>query len=521
MMKKMLSLCLAVCLLLGCALSAGAEGVSYPLDGGNEPLTILTTLGSNANAAMAGYDNWNETEFIKTWIEKSGVNFTMKEVADKAAIVLNLASGEYPDVVMAHASYYNGGLTAMINDELAIDLMDYADYMPDYLATLDIDPQYRPYVTYSDGGIYFFTNITEPGSINLHFRGMVVRQDFLDKLNMEAPTTNQEFRDLLVAFKEQLGCDIPLCGNWWKSVLVTDGFCTTEYGLVSGAGYQVDGKYHYGAYEEGYRGLMGYLNQLYAEGLLDPNFQTTDEPTSQANLLSGATGVHPTSVARISTISIRTEDPEFKLTGLGSLNGSDGTTAYFSQTATLTPGGINAYVTADCKQPELAVAMYNWLYTDEGKIISNFGPEGLCHTIDENGNPVFTEYMTNNSNGLSLDQMLYVQTMANRPKFALAEASVQLFPMPEQVQAMKNWDKTQVNTYLLPSYSVLDADAALEASNLWIDISTYISESTAKFITGEKNLEGDFDAYLAQLKSMGMDRYIEIQQNALDAYYGK
>ena len=41
MMKKMLSLCLAVCLLLGCALSAGAEGVSYPLDGGNEPLTIL------------------------------------------------------------------------------------------------------------------------------------------------------------------------------------------------------------------------------------------------------------------------------------------------------------------------------------------------------------------------------------------------------------------------------------------------------------------------------------------------
>ena len=519
MMKKMLSLCLAVCLLLGCALSAGAEGVSYPLDGGNEPLTIL--MGVEGNAPNAGYANWNETEFIKTWIEKSGVNFTVKEVADNAAIVLNLASGEYPDMVMAYENYYNGGLTAMINDELAVSLTQYADYMPDYLAALDLDPSYRPYVTYTDGNIYFFANLIEPGNITTHWRGMVVRQDFLDKLNMKAPTTNQEFHDMLVAFKEQLGCEIPLCGNWWKNVLVTDGFCSTEYGLVSGERYQVDGKYHYGAYEEGYRGLMGYLNQLYTEGLLDPNFQTTDEPTSQASLLSGQTGAHPTSCARINTIWARSENPEFKLAGLGSLNGSDGTTAYFTQTDTLTPSRANAYVTADCKQPELAVALFNWLYTDEGKIISNFGPEGLCWTPDENGNPVLTEYMTKNENGLSLDQMLYVHTMGNRPELSLSALSLQRFAMPEQLAAMQTWDKTQSRTYLLPSYSVLDADAATEATALWTDISTYISESTAKFITGEKNLEGDFDAYLAQLKSMGMDRYIEIQQNALDAYYGK
>ena len=519
MMKKILSLCLAVCLLLGCALTASADGVSYPLDGSNEPLVILMAVESNA--PNAGYANWNETEFIKTWIEKSGINFTMKEVPDDAAIVLNLSSGEYPDVVMAYENYYNGGLTAMINDELAINLMDYADYMPDFLATIDSDPQFRPFFTYSDGGIYKFANITEPSSINLHWRGMVVRQDFLDKLNMAAPTTNQEFHDMLAAFKDQLGCETPLCGNWWKSVLINDGFCSTEYGLVSGGAYQVDGKYHYGAYEDEYRGLMGYLNQLYAEGLFDPNFQTTDEPTSQANLLSGETGAHPTSCARINTISVRAEDPEFKLTGLGSLNGSDGTTAYFTQTDTLTPGACSAFVTADCKQPELAVAMYNWLFTDEGRIISNFGPEGLCWTPDENGNPVFTEYMTKNENGLSLDNMLYIQSMANRPKIALSAQSLQRFAMPEQIKAMQNWNKTQVNSYLLPSYSVLDADAATEASALWTDLSTYISENTAKFITGEKNLVDDFDAYLAQLKSMGMDRYIEIQQNALDAYYGK
>ncbi len=39
-------------------------------------------------------------------------------------------------------------------------------------------------------------------------------------------------------------------------------------------------------------------------------------------------------------------------------------------------------------------------------------------------------------------------------------------------------------------------------------------------MNGQKNLEGDFDDYLAQLKSMGMEDWIAIQQDALDAYLG-
>ncbi len=42
-----------------------------------------------------------------------------------------------------------------------------------------------------------------------------------------------------------------------------------------------------------------------------------------------------------------------------------------------------------------------------------------------------------------------------------------------------------------------------------------------QFVTGELNTEEDFDAYIAQLKSMGMGRLIEIEQIALDEYYSK
>lgn len=519
-MKKILSLVLALSLMFSCAVSVAAEeSPVYPLDGTNEPLTLLMV--ADPNTPNAGYSGWGDTAFVKEWQKQTGINIEVKEAADDAALILNLSSGEYPDIVMMSEGTYNGGLTAIVEDELAINLLDYAEYMPDYLNLINGVDDYRRYVTTAEGEMYFFSNFFATDNGAVHWRGMVMRQDFLDQLNMAVPTTNEEFYSLLVAMRDQLGCDIPLAGNWWKEVLFDDGFCSTEYGLVNAAAYQKDGVYHYGAYEAEYRELLRYVKRLYDEGLLDPNFQTTDEATSQASLLSGETGVHPTSCARINTISVRATDDNFKLVAAGSLGGSDGTKAYFSQTDTLTPARVNAYITADCDQPELAVQLFNWIYTEYGAIVADFGPEGLCWTYNEEGVPTFTEYMTHNESGLSLDQMLYVESMMNRPKVSSLAASEQRFPMQEQRDAMEIWHQTDSFTYLLPTYSIADAEMSAEAANLWTDISTYMNESRVKFITGELNLEADFDAYLAQLKTMGMDRYIEIQQMALDAYYGK
>lgn len=516
-MKKILSLIMALAMLLSCT-SALAE-VAYPLDGSNEPLTLLMI--AENNAPNVGYAGWGETAFVKEWQKQTGINLEIKEAADDAALILNLSSGTYPDIVMMYESAYNGGLTSIIEDELAINLLDYAEYMPDYLNLVNGVEDYRRYVTNADGGMYFFANFFATDNGAVHWRGMVLRQDMLDKLNMAAPQTNEEFYNYLVACRDQLGVDIPFAGNWWQSVLFDDGFASTEYGLVNAVGHQKDGKYHYGSYEPEYREYLRFVKKLYDEGLMDPNFQTTDEATSQASLLNGETGAHPTSCARINTISARATDEAFKLVAVSSLDGSDGTKAYFSQTDSLTPARINAYITADCKQPELAVQLFNWLYTEYGTIVADFGPEGKCWNYDENGVPTFTEYMTKNEAGLSLDQMLYVETMMNRPKVSTLAASEQRFPMDEQRAALSTWHETDSFTYLLPAYSIADADLSAEATDLWSDIGTYIGECRVKFITGEMNLEDDFDNYLAQLKTMGMDRYIEIQQGALDAYYSK
>ncbi|NLB78031.1 MAG: extracellular solute-binding protein [Clostridiaceae bacterium] len=482
----------------------------------NITLSILTVADSNVQSA--GYNDWGDTEFCKYWQEATGVNLDIKSMT-KEAVQLQLSSGDYPDIARICDSTYPGGLLKKIEDELAIDLMDYADYMPDYLNTIHITEEYENYVTYTDGGIYFFANFIEVGNPTLSWRGVVLRQDFLDKLGMEIPTTNQEFYDVLKAFKDDLGCDAPFSASWWYNLLV-DGFMTTEYGLVTSRSYQKDGKYYYGAYEKEYKDALAYLNRLYNEGLLDINFQTTDEATSQASLLNGKTGAHYTSAARINTLWNNATDSNFALVGIGSLNGSDGTKALYSQSDSLTPARCNAYITADCENPEAAVALFNWLYTDEGKIISNFGVEDLCWK-EVNGVPTFTEYMTKNENGLSLDNMLYVQTMGNRPKVSITGVSLQRFARPEQVTAQERWADSQVRKYMLPQFTISDSDLNKEETLLWSDIVTYIKECRSKFISGAMNLDSDFDTYLNTLKSMGMDRVLELNQIGLDEYNSK
>lgn len=47
---------------------------------------------------------------------------------------------------------------------------------------------------------------------------------------------------------------------------------------------------------------------------------------------------------------------------------------------------------AKCKYPELAMAIINWMCTPEGRLISEYGPQGLCWDYDVDGNTCLLEY---------------------------------------------------------------------------------------------------------------------------------
>jgi len=72
---------------------------------------------------------------------------------------------------------------------------------------------------------------------------------------------------------------------------------------------------------------------------------------------------------------------------------------------------------------------------------------------------------------------------------------------------------------VVPQTSVWpDPSLSGELATLQTNLSNYVNQSQLAFITGVKNIDTDWDAYVKGLDSTGMPRYLQIQQQAYDKY---
>ena len=69
----------------------------------------------------------------------------------------------------------------------------------------------------------------------------------------------------------------------------------------------------------------------------------------------------------------------------------------------------------------------------------------------------------------------------------------------------------------MPTNMTMTPDETTEYYSYFTDIQTMTREYTVKAIMGQENLD-DFDSFVTSMKNVGLDRCIEIQQNALDRY---
>ena len=151
-------------------------------------------------------------------------------------------------------------------------------------------------------------------------------------------------------------------------------------------------------------------------------------------------------------------------------------------------------------------------------MLFNFGIEGESYTI-EDGKPVYTDLIMNNPEGLTKQLALaqYTRAWDAGPFVQDKEYIEQYQSLPQQQGALASWTSSDAAKYAMPPVTVSDADAT-EYSKLSGDITTYISEMTIRYITGLESLDTFESGYLETLKSMGVDRLIEMQQAALDDF---
>jgi putative aldouronate transport system substrate-binding protein len=67
----------------------------------------------------------------------------------------------------------------------------------------------------------------------------------------------------------------------------------------------------------------------------------------------------------------------------------------------------------------------------------------------------------------------------------------------------------------------LDPKQATQLAQIKTDIQTYIDTNAAQFITGQKNLDKEWDAYVEGFNGLGLEQYVKANQEAYDAQYKK
>lgn len=540
---KQLQRILSVLLAAGCALSASAcgqepassssepsvpassasqaessqaepAGITYPIPGN---LKFTYAIAEEA-AVTTNAKSLADTPFIKALEEATGVTLEIQHPAGADGFSLLFASGELPDMISYKFSLrYSGGAPKAIADKIIYPLNDLIEEnAPDLKAVLDKNEFYYKSTITAKGDIIGFPFIRDDESLRVAI-GMIMRKDWLEDLNLEEPQTLDELNHVLEEFRDQKGATVPMCLNVGN--LLAYGEVTTPFNLPTVEFYQEDGAVHYGYSEAEYKDVLAYLHDLFDSGLLDPNFATIDNATINANFMNGLSGLTIGALGGGIGNYLQTmekKDPDFDVVGIRPLVAKEGDTPMYGHYNNPVTGTMTV-ITPACKNKEAAAQFLNYNYTEEGKMLFNFGIEGESYTIVD-GKPTYTELITKNPDGLTLQQALAQYTRAWSEDAFVQDVGYgeQYFARPQQQDALKKWMDTDVVKRFLPPTTIAEADSA-EYSKLYGDISTYVSEMRVKFISGVEPLD-NFDTYLATLEQMGVQRLIELQQAALDEF---
>lgn len=178
----------------------------------------------------------------------------------------------------------------------------------------------------------------------------------------------------------------------------------------------------------------------------------------------------------------------------------------------------HAVISSNCKDVEAAARYLDWMWSEEGKMICNFGIEGVSYEI-LNGVPEFTAEITNNPNGLDMKAALgkYVIAFSAYAGVQLDSYTAAQYKRQTTRDSYATWG-TGTGEYLLPSGVKLTEEESARVAEIEAELKTHISEYCLKFVIGTEDIETKWDEYIRICDQMGIQEAIKIYQTAYDRY---
>lgn len=542
-MKKVLSFL--------CALAMLASLVSFAV--AEEPVEI-TYFRQELNRNVAAY--YSETAWFQELENRLNIKLTILGPASSddynTAVNAMLVSGEYPDLLYFDWTQYSGGALAGVEDGVIVpisEIPEYKEKVPNWFKVIEENDEVRRAVTQDDGSIVTFCH-WEPNIARSAYWGYAIRKDWLDRLGLAVPTTVDEAYEVLKAFKEQdangngdPNDEIPFsCCNWWGTAHPGFDTLAAAFSLKVNVMYRDPqaGKITYWTeYNNGenFKAYVETMRKWYEEGLIDEEFVSQKYDGWTAKITGDKVGMFfcfPDSVGSWEdSIKQTLKDNAYGnpddvcIYGLVPLKGIDGVPyTYDNDNAMVSFAGANqptVITTAAVKNGhiEKCLELLNYLYSEEGSELNNWGVEGVSYTKDADGTHHWTEAVTNDPDyGMADAVFKYaLPTLGGWPKAMSYEAwgSMNLV-VPDQITTHKNYALSDTSLDI-PSFA-LNAEEQETYSRIITDVNTAVSEVYLSVITGKKDV-AELDALLAQVKSMGIGDAVAAYQSAYDRYMSR
>lgn len=490
----------------------GINGTKLPIT--KEPATISIWRGFSSTV-MQGLD---ECEVFKELEKRTGVKVefiypTVGQETDNYN--LRIASDDLPHIFSTPPEY-KGGYQKGITDGVYMDLTPYYDkgLMPNIKWLRENNAAIGKDIVDDAGNMGFFPMIdivpTDPWS------GLWVRQDWLDELGLEQPTTIDDWDAMLRAMKAAKGV-APLAMNvtQWYGV-------ATNYMFVGSyeAGYNFinkDGKAAFGPIEPGYKSWLEKMNQWYVDGLLEADFATRDYESYNANIANGLIGGFGLAYGELGQILLtgKSQDPNFSLKPVLQPTSYEGQVIKLHQDNSTVRGDREFFTTklVDDGLDEVAVQWKDYWYSQDGGDLVSYGPEGVSYEWKADGE--YEWIYPRLKEDASLDfWTLYPLFKLHNWGYLRNSAAYEF--EPEVIECINLWD-TQDSSWLVPDNISHTSDESTELASIMTDINTYRDEMTLKFITGQEPI-ANFDSYVNTIKGMNVDRAIELKTAAISRY---
>ena len=174
-------------------------------------------------------------------------------------------------------------------------------------------------------------------------------------------------------------------------------------------------------------------------------------------------------------------------------------------------------ITTNCKNVELAARFLDYGFSEKGSMLYNFGIEGESYDVVD-GKPVFTEKITNDPEGRTIDSMISLYSLVgSNGIFSQRLDAVNLTrPFEQQKKAVEVWSDTEADKHIIPPI-IFTQEENSNMGNSISEIETYVSSMVMKFITGVESID-KYDEFVAQIKKFNIDKVLETYQSAIERY---